>query len=127
MMQRVLIAEDEDSIVASLEFLMKNVGYDTRVVRDGVDALASAAHFRPDLVLLDVMLPGKNGLDVCRALRADPLLQHVRVVMLTAKGARNDAAKGMESGADDYIVKPFSTRELLARVRTLLDTPGTRA
>jgi DNA-binding response OmpR family regulator len=120
MSKRVLIAEDEDSIVASLEFLMKNGGFETCVARTGIDALAIAATFRPDLVLLDVMLPGKNGLDVCRALRADPGLRSTRVVMLTAKGGRNDAARGIDCGADDYVVKPFSTRELLARVHALL-------
>lgn len=124
MNRRVLIAEDEDSIIASLEFLMKNGGFETQVVRDGNAALASATAFRPDLVLLDVMLPGMNGFDVCRALRADPLLRGVRVVMLTAKGGRNDVARGHDCGADEYVVKPFSTRDLMARVRSLLAAKG---
>ena len=122
MSKRVLIAEDEDSIIASLEFLMKNGGFETCTARNGNDALISAASFQPDLVLLDVMLPGKSGLDVCRAMRADPAMRRTRVVMLTAKGGRNDAAKGLDCGADDYVVKPFSTRDLLARVRALLAT-----
>lgn len=124
MSRRVLIAEDEDSIVASLEFLMKNGGFETQVVHDGNAVLASATAFRPDLVLLDVMLPGMSGFDVCRALRADTLLRRVRVVMLTAKGGRNDVAKGHDCGADEYVVKPFSTRDLMARVRSLLAAKG---
>ena len=119
-MKRVLIAEDEDSIATSLEFLMRNDGFETRVARDGVTALTDASMFRPHLVLLDVMLPGKSGFEVCQSMRADPLLQATWVVMLTAKGGKSAESRALECGADEYIVKPFSTRELLRRVRELL-------
>lgn len=120
MSRRIMIAEDEPSILASLEFLMRNAGYDTRSVQDGGAAAACLQAFRPDLLLLDVMLPGKSGFEVCRELRADPALAATRVLMLTAKGGRHDAASGLDCGADETLAKPFSTRELLARVRVLL-------
>ncbi len=115
-----MIAEDEPSILESLEFLMRNAGYQTRSVRDGDLAAACLATFRPHLLLLDVMLPGKDGLEICRQLRADPQYACTRVLMLTAKGGRIDAAIGTDSGADEYLAKPFSTRELLVRVKALL-------
>jgi DNA-binding response OmpR family regulator len=120
MNHKVLIAEDEESIVAALEYLMRQCGYETRIARDGDLALASAAEFRPHLMLLDIMLPGRSGLEVCAAIRADARLRSMRVVMLTAKGGANEIAKGMAAGADHYITKPFATRELVERVRALL-------
>jgi DNA-binding response OmpR family regulator len=121
MTKRVLIAEDEESIVASLDFLMRQCGFDTRVARDGQLAIASLAEFRPDLVLLDLMLPRASGLEVCRAIRADASLASTRVLMLTAKGGTSDRANGLDAGADDYLTKPFSTRELVARAKALLE------
>ena len=120
MTQRILIAEDEESIVASLEFLMRHAGFDTLVARDGAAAIAALADFRPHLVVLDLMLPVRSGFEVCRAIRADPQLSATRVLMLTARGGANDAARGMDAGADDYMTKPFSTKDLVARVRALL-------
>ena len=128
MSKLVLIAEDEESIVASLDFLMRRSGYRTAIARDGPDALAEAQHCCPDLVLLDVMLPGKSGLDVCKAMRADARLAGMHILMLTAKTAAGDAERGFEAGADDYLLKPFSTRELLAKVDALLaEVPGAPA
>jgi len=120
MTTRILIAEDEESIVASLEFLMRHAGFETLVARDGETAIALLRESRPDLVLLDIMLPGRNGFEVCRAIRDDPQMRGIRVLMLTARGGMHDAARGMDAGADDYMSKPFSTKDLVARVRALL-------
>ena len=124
MTKRVLIAEDEESIVASLEFLMRRCGYETRVARDGDIAVDCLADFKPDLVLLDIMLPGRSGFEVCRWIRADARLRGTRVLMLTAKGGAGEVAKGLAAGADDYMIKPFATRELVARARALLGDPA---
>ena len=120
MTYRVLIADDEPNIVISLEFLMKREGYAVSVARDGQAALDAIVRDRPDLVLLDVMMPGKSGFDVCQAVRADESLATVKILMLTAKGRDTDLAKGTALGADAYMTKPFSTKELAARVRELL-------
>jgi len=119
MAPRVMIAEDEPNIVTSLEFLMRKAGFDTRIARDGEEALGVLTAFRPDVVLLDVMLPRRSGLEVCRFIRAEPSLAGTRVLMLTAKGGRNDHQNGLEAGADEYLTKPFSTQELLERVKAL--------
>ena len=116
----MLIAEDEESIVASLEFLMRQCGFATQVARDGDEAIAGLGRFRPDLVLLDIMLPGRSGFEVCRFIRGEKSLAGVRVLMLTAKGGSGEEAKGMAAGADDYLTKPFATCELVARARALL-------
>ena len=120
MTRKVLIADDEPNIVVSLEFLMKREGHQVVVARDGDEALAAIRRERPDLVLLDVMMPGKTGFDVCAAVRADESLAATKIVLLTAKGRDTDVAKGTALGADAYITKPFSTKELAARVRELL-------
>jgi DNA-binding response OmpR family regulator len=121
--KRVLIAEDEPSIVTSLEFLMRRAGYETRVAADGEEALQLLAVFRPHLVLLDIMLPRRSGLEVCRLIRADAALAGTRVLMLTAKGGQRDHERGIEAGADDYVTKPFATRDLVARAQALLADP----
>lgn len=118
--KKVLIADDEENIVLSLEFLMKQAGYAVRSVSDGERALRELSSFKPDLVLLDVMLPLCSGFDVCRQIRSDPLLSAVRVIMLTAKGRETEVAYGLALGADRYITKPFATRDLLATVNEVL-------
>ena len=120
MTRKVLIADDEPNILISLEFLMKREGHQVVVARDGDEALAAIRRERPDLVLLDVMMPGKTGFDVCAAVRADESLAATKIVLLTAKGRDTDIAKGTALGADAYVTKPFSTKELAARVRELL-------
>lgn len=120
MARRVLIADDEPNIVMSLEFLMEQSGYEVRVARTGEEALAAVEAFQPDLVLLDVMMPRKNGYEVLQAIRADPARRATRIVLLTAKGRDVDVEKGLGLGADAYVTKPFATRELVARVKALL-------
>ena len=120
MSYRVLIADDEPNILISLEFLMKREGHTVSVARDGNEALAAIQRERPDLVLLDVMMPGKTGFDVCQAVRADDKLASVKILMLTAKGRDTDLAKGTALGADAYMTKPFSTKDLAAKVREML-------
>ena len=124
MTHKVLIADDEPNILISLEFLMKREGHDVLLARDGSEALAAIRRERPALVLLDVMMPGMTGFDVCQAVRADESLAGVKIVLLTAKGRDTDIAKGLALGATAYMTKPFSTTELAARVRELLLDPG---
>ena len=120
MTKKILIADDEQNIVISLEFLLSREGFQTVVAQDGEETLARARAERPDLVLLDVMMPKMNGFDVCQALRADPDLAGLRILMLTAKGRETEVSKGLGLGADAYMTKPFSTRELVEKVRALL-------
>ena len=119
-MAKVLIAADEPNIVVSLEFMMKREGYEVLVARDGTAALAAIREARPDLVLLDAMMPGMTGFDVCEAVRADAGLKGTVILMLTAKGRETDVARGVGAGADAYVTKPFSTRDLVANVREML-------
>ena len=116
----ILIADDEPNILLSLEFLMKREGFHVLVARDGQEALAAIEQHRPALVLLDVMMPNKTGFEVCQAVRARDELTDTRLLMLTAKGREIDIAKGLALGADGYMTKPFSTRDLVAKVRELL-------
>jgi DNA-binding response OmpR family regulator len=120
MASKILIVDDEPNIVLSLEFLMKQQGYETRVARDGDEALAEVERFRPDLVLLDVMLPGRDGFEVCQRLRAEGWAE-LKIVMLTAKGRDVEIEKGLALGADAYVTKPFATAELVERVGEMLE------
>jgi DNA-binding response OmpR family regulator len=120
MSKRVLIADDEPNIVVSLEFLMKREGHQVSVARDGAAALEAIRRDRPDLVLLDVMMPRLSGFEVCQSVRADETLAGVKILMLTAKGRDTDLAQGLGVGADAYMTKPFSTKELAAKVRQML-------
>jgi DNA-binding response OmpR family regulator len=117
---KVLIADDEPHIVTALEFLLEQSGYEVDVARNGDEALAQIRSGRPDVVLLDVMMPTRSGYDVCREVRASPELAGTKVIMLSAKGGQADMGKGMEAGADLYITKPFSNRELIDKIRQLL-------
>jgi DNA-binding response OmpR family regulator len=117
---KILIADDEPNILISLEYLMQREGFAVSLARDGKEALDAILRDPPDLVLLDVMMPRKTGLEVCQAVRADPRLKGVRILMLTAKGRETDVAKGLALGANAYVTKPFSTKDLVARVRALL-------
>lgn len=116
----VLVVDDEPNIVTSLEFLIEQAGYEVRIARDGDAALAAVADRLPDLILLDVMIPKRDGYEVCRAIRANPDWQAIRIIMLTAKGREAEREKGIAFGADDYITKPFSTRDVVERVNSFL-------
>ena len=120
----ILVADDEPNIVLSLEFLLKQAGFRVRTVLDGEAALAAIAQEPPDLVLLDVMIPGRDGYAVCQEIRSNPAWRGMRIIMLTAKGGDIQREKGLSLGADDYVTKPFSTRELVERVRRILDPRG---
>lgn len=120
MTKTVLIADDEPNIVVSLEYLLEKNGYVVKVARNGEEALTCVEQFRPDLILLDVMLPLRNGFEVCQKIRQTPEWQDTRIIMLTAKGRDTEVSKGLALGADAYITKPFSTKGLVAEVRKLL-------
>ncbi|MGQ0778341.1 MAG: MtrAB system response regulator MtrA [Pseudonocardiales bacterium] len=117
MRARVLVVDDDPALAEMLTIVLRGEGFDTAVVFDGSKAMLALRELKPDLVLLDLMLPGMNGIDVCRAIRAE---SGVPVVMLTAKSDTVDVVLGLESGADDYVVKPFKPKELVARLRTRL-------
>jgi DNA-binding response OmpR family regulator len=119
-MSRVLIVEDDHDIAGLIAHYLEKAGFAGEIVSDGGRALAVAREAPPDLVILDLMLPGLNGLEICRALRADNRTASLPIVMLTARGEESERILGLDSGADDYVVKPFSPNELMARVRALL-------
>jgi two-component system alkaline phosphatase synthesis response regulator PhoP len=121
MNRKILIVDDEPNILVSLEYLMKREGFEVHVAHDGEEALEVLRRERPRLVLLDVMMPKKSGFEVCQELRADEAIKDTLVLMLTAKGRDTDVAKGLGVGADAYVTKPFSTRELVQKVRELLE------
>lgn len=120
MAKRVLIVDDEPNIVTSLEFLIQRSGYEVRIARNGEEALAQVSAFQPDLILLDVMMPLLSGYEVCQKIRENADWQDIQIVMLTAKGREIEATKGLALGANAYVTKPFSTKELLAKVHELL-------
>jgi DNA-binding response OmpR family regulator len=120
MAKKILIVDDEPNIVISLEFLMKKEGFEVAVACDGEEALAKVESFNPDLMLLDVMMPRKSGFEVCESVRSNPNHGGLLIVMLTAKGRDTEVAKGMAIGADAYVTKPFSTKDLLAKVKDML-------
>jgi DNA-binding response OmpR family regulator len=122
--ERILIADDEPNIVVSLEYLMKREGFEVAVANDGEAALNAMASLPADLVLLDVMMPELDGFEVCQRIRANPAWRDTKIVMLTAKGRDLERDKGMALGADAYVTKPFSTKDLIAQVRKLLGLGG---
>ena len=121
MPKEILIVDDEPSIVVPIQFLMEQQGYSVLVAENGHDALDIIYKYVPDLVLLDIMLPGIDGYEVCEIVRLNPKLRRVKVIFLTAKGREVEIAKGLALGADAYITKPFSNAELVAKVKMVLD------
>lgn len=118
----ILVADDEPSIVLSLQVLLQKAGYEVRVARNGEEAMAAVASAVPDLILLDAMMPKRDGFDVCQTLRGLPECREVPIIMLTARSRDVERQKGMALGATDYVTKPFSTRDLVATVRRHLPT-----
>ena len=121
MSKKILIADDEPNIVTALEFLLQRNGYEVHVARDGEEALKLVEDCNPDLVLLDVMMPRKSGYEVCTRIRERADWRHIKIIMLSAKGRDAEVNKGLSTGADVYVTKPFSTRELMDKIKGLLD------
>ena len=117
----ILIVDDEPNIVMSLEFLMRRDGYDVQVARSGDEALDALSNSVPDLVLLDIMIPGPDGYEICKKIRANPDWCDIPVIMLTAKGREAERERGLAAGATDFVTKPFSTREFVDRVTALIE------
>lgn len=121
--EHVLVVEDEEDILELVRYNLAKEGYRVSVAVSGEEALKKAPVEEPDLIILDLMLPGVDGLEVCRRLKGDPRTQHIPIIMLTAKGEESDIIVGLEMGADDYVTKPFSPKVLLARMRSVLRRP----
>ncbi|MBI5699971.1 response regulator [Candidatus Saganbacteria bacterium] len=126
-MAKLLIIEDEKDIVQALEYNLKKEGFAVSKAYDGLQGLKLARELSPDLIILDLMLPGLDGLELCRTIKREPPTENIPVIMLTAKGSETDKVVGLEVGADDYITKPFSMRELIARVRAVLKRYGKKS
>lgn len=124
MRRRVLVVDDEPNIVRALEHLLTRDGFDVQIARDGKEALAALSGAPPDVVLLDVMMPGLDGFELCGLIRGHPAWQATRIVMLTARGREAERERGLALGADAYVTKPFSTRTLVVQVRELLGMSG---
>ncbi|MFV1967966.1 MAG: response regulator transcription factor [Pirellulaceae bacterium] len=121
MARHILVVDDEENIAHSLNFLMEKIGYSVRIAADGEEAIEAIEDARPDLILLDINMPRMNGYQVCEMVRADPEWKDILIVMLTAKGRDIEREKGLAVGADDYITKPFSTQEVIDKVREMLE------
>ncbi len=124
MARTVLIVDDDENIGITLRYLMEGQGYEVDVARDGDEALSMVERTLPDLILLDVNMPKRDGYDVCQTLRANPVWQNIKIIMLSAKGRDIDVEKALALGADAYMAKPFSTRDLTAKVRAMLEPDG---
>jgi DNA-binding response OmpR family regulator len=120
--KKILIADDEPNIVTALEFLLQRNGYEVHIARNGEEALKLVEDCNPDLVLLDVMMPVRSGYEVCTRIRERADWRHIKIIMLSAKGRDAEINKGLSIGADQYITKPFSTQELVAKINGLLET-----
>jgi DNA-binding response OmpR family regulator len=118
--RRVLIAEDEPNIAISLEFLLREAGHEVTIARNGAEAIELTGRLRPDLVVLDVMLPSVDGFEVCRRIRGSSATRDTRILMLTARGRQSEMDKGMAAGANAYVTKPFATKDLMEAVANLL-------
>jgi DNA-binding response OmpR family regulator len=124
MPKTILIVDDEPSIIVALQFLMEQNGYQTIVAFSGEEAMEAVAQHRPDLILLDIMLPVVDGFEVCQRVRENPEWKEIRIVMVTALGSEVNITKGLDLGADAYITKPFSNAELVAKVKELIECRG---
>ena len=118
--EKILVVDDEDHIVELISYNLINSGYSVLIANNGIDAVRIAKEDNPNLILLDLMIPGLDGYDVCKAIRSDVNTKNISIIMLSAKGEELDKILGLELGADDYITKPFSIRELLARIKAIL-------
>jgi len=123
-MKRILVVDDEPDIASLVSYNLKKEGFSVTAVHDGGEALDLVKKKEFDLILLDLMLPGIHGMEICRILRAGPKTKNIPIIMLTAKGDETDRVRGLETGADDYMTKPFSPRELIARVKAVLRRSG---
>lgn len=121
--RKVLIVDDEPNIVTALEFLLRRAGYDVRTATDGDQALALVEPYHPHVLLIDIMMPGKSGYEVCQRVRANPGLSDIRIVMISAKGREAEVSKGLSLGADLYVTKPFSTQALIDSINGLFQAP----
>jgi DNA-binding response OmpR family regulator len=121
MAKQILIVDDEPNVVMPIQFLMEQQGYRVMIAERGEDALDLVYQYKPDLVLLEIMLPGIDGYEVCEIIRLNPNYRNVKIIFLTAKGREVEIAKGLALGANSYITKPFSNAELLAKVKELLE------
>lgn len=117
---QVLVADDEPYILRSLTFVLQKEGYSYAVARDGLETIAKARELQPDVLFLDIMMPKKSGFDVCKEVKADPKLRKTHIIMLTAKGQEDDKDRGLASGSDEYMTKPFSPRQVVSRLKELL-------
>jgi len=120
--KKILIADDNENIREALRYLLEDEGYTVSLAKDGAEALKKVREFSPDILFLDIMMPEINGYDVCRIIKNDPVLKKTYVIMLTAKGQADEQERGKEIGADEYVLKPFSPMEILAKIKNILDT-----
>lgn len=118
--KRILVVDDEPHAIRALTFILKKEGYDVYSALNGEEAMARVRESKPDLMFLDVMMPRKNGFEVCQEIKGDPGLSDIYIIMLTAKGQEKDREKGLSLGADEFVTKPFSLTDIVARVRELL-------